>query len=262
VRFQTNIEGTDRHYGLSATLTISRAAAKLERAFQQAAFAGSRSVRRFSLLRHLRDGLLHPFRHLCRRDIFFVRRHRPGVSERISHPAVAVVPKHVGERGFDLCAGRNGLVEEGVHVLDVKEDAACVAAQRLRRPAAGAGHLVREHNPGIADLDFRVSDLSARTVHAHHLLRAERSFVKVEHLRGVVNCQIRRYRLAPVQPKTRCGNIRWMPVRFALGAKFLNSPQRTSAGRARARYRLPLQAAQRVRAHRFHVALVSAAFGP
>src|SRR5579871_636318 len=57
--------------------------------------------------------------------------------------------------------------------------------------AAGAGHFVGQHNDGITDPDFGMSDLSPRRLHAHDFLCTERTFVEVDRTRRIVGCQIR-----------------------------------------------------------------------
>jgi len=145
-----------------------------------------------SLLRH---ELLHALLHFGRRDIFFMSRDRPGMTERIFQTAEAISPKHIGRLGFGPGAGGDGLVKDRIHIVDVEEDAARGATQGLGRLAAAAWHFVGEHNFRIADFDFRVADLSVRTVHAHYFFRAECTLVEIESARGVTECEIGCYRV-------------------------------------------------------------------
>ena len=98
-------------------------------------------------------------------------------------------------RGVSTLSARpDRLLEERIHILDIEKDTTAGAAQRLRGPGGTAGHFVGEHDHGIADFDFRVTDLSIGSVHTHYFLRTECVLVKVEGPRGVVKSKIRRYR--------------------------------------------------------------------
>src|SRR3989441_1582602 len=128
-------------------------------------------------------------------QIFFVRRDRPFMPERIRQLSVAVPPKHVLHGCLRGRSGGNCPFEGGIHVFDIEKNAHRSPVQSLRRPRAHLWDLVGEHDDGIANLNLSVHDLAARAGHAEAFKGTEGALVKVKSACGVAHHQIGSHRV-------------------------------------------------------------------
>src|SRR4051812_24438948 len=101
------------------------------------------------------------------------------MAEWISEFPEPVAPEHIRRGHITRGAGVDRLLVRRVHICDIQEHAAGCAAKRFRRSSAATRHLVRQHQEGVADLEFRVTYLAGRSIHPHHLLRSESDFVEI-----------------------------------------------------------------------------------
>src|SRR5258708_37730868 len=112
------------------------------------------------------------------------------MAEWISEFPEPVAPEHIRRGHITRGAGVDRLLVRRVHIRDVQEHAAGRAAKRLWRSIAATRHLVREHQHGVADLEFRVAYLAGRAIHPHDLVGSEGVFVEVDCAGAVVHSQV------------------------------------------------------------------------
>ena len=170
--------------------------------------------------------LFHPFRlpllDLLARQIFLVRRDRPGISVRVGDVSAPIAPELVPHRshraGLRLCACRHGAVEERVGIGDVEPE-------RRRRATEGlwsfaVHHRVVDHDARIADAKFRMHDLAVRADSARAFFRAKRLLVPVDRLRGVVQSELRGDRVITLGDGTfrfsHCNLLRSLQTRIVV----------------------------------------------
>src|SRR5467141_4237734 len=102
----------------------------------------------------------HAFLHFLRRDVFLMRGHPPQMPEGIFELAGAIAVKLVcdGLAFFGACGQRS--FEKRVDVFDIEMDADGGPTERRRRLAAVLWEFIREHDQGIAQANFGMSEAS------------------------------------------------------------------------------------------------------
>src|SRR6185503_8673747 len=90
-------------------------------------------------------------------------------------------------------AGSNGLIDHSIHVAYIQQETDGRAAEALGTPVLHLRNLIGQHDAGIADLNFGVTDLAVGLTHAKDFLGSESLFVKFDGRRGAVDDQIRRH---------------------------------------------------------------------
>src|SRR5690348_11925417 len=112
---------------------------------------------------------------------------------RILELAGTVTVELIGNRPQLPGAGRRRLARDRIHVRYVKMDRDRGAADRLRPDGAHVGEFIGEHDHGVANLDFRMTDLAARRADAEFLLGAERLLVELDGVGRIGDTEIRRH---------------------------------------------------------------------
>src|SRR5258708_27358428 len=98
--------------------------------------------------------------HFLSRHIFFVSRDMPHVTERIFQSPGAITVELVLDRALFLAAGCDSLFEDRVAVFDIDHDAYRRAAEGLWTLIAHLGKFIGQHDRRIANLNFRMANLS------------------------------------------------------------------------------------------------------
>ncbi len=115
------------------------------------------------------------------------------MAERIANLAESVTPEHILGRHDALGPSGQGLFIGGVRVLDLKHERHRCAVEADRRMAPGIGHLLGQHDDGIADHDLGVHQALAvgagyaRTPHG-----AKRLFVEADRRCAMLDYDVRR----------------------------------------------------------------------
>src|SRR5216684_476271 len=112
------------------------------------------------------------------------------VPERVLYESGAVAIELILYRLQYLSPGCNGIVHNGVHIVDVKKDANRGTAARLRSQVSHVGELVGQHNRRISNLDFGVPDPAIGLRHAHKLGGSEGLFVKLDSISRTLYDQV------------------------------------------------------------------------
>jgi hypothetical protein len=116
------------------------------------------------------------------------------VAERIFDGAAAVAVELVGQGSADLTPRRHRALEAAVDVLQVDVEAERRPAQCLGGAGDSVGHLghlVGQHQAGIADLQLGVTQPPIGHVHPVDLLGAERLLVELDRCRAPLHDNVR-----------------------------------------------------------------------
>jgi hypothetical protein len=143
--------------------------------------------------------------HFLWRQVFLVRRNRPHIPGGVEERAAAIAPEligHLAHLAVRLGAGGEGAVEQRITILDVHPQRRGRSPERLRSLAAT--HHVVHHDVRIADLQVGVQDFPVGPDGARYFLSAERFFVPVDGLCGVIERQLRRDGVEPFRDGVLC----------------------------------------------------------
>src|ERR1019366_5048335 len=136
--------------------------------------------------------------HLVRSDVLNVLPKRPFVAEWILNLTVAVAPELVTQWHGNDRASLDRPVEQSVDIFRVKIDHYCSGAQSFGRGVAHAWKLVRQHHPGVSDLERGVHQLAIWSVVCPEDLGPERILVEGHCLCAVVYHQVRGDRMLTI----------------------------------------------------------------
>jgi len=118
--------------------------------------------------------------------------------ERVLQRAITVAIKLVLHWLDDLRPRGNGLGKQRIDILYIQVKTDGRAAQRLRITGWTFFAIVPEHDSGITNADFGVSDFSAWRVQPEHLDRTKSAHGKRECLGCTFDHQVRGYRMVSV----------------------------------------------------------------
>src|SRR6266550_2660099 len=117
------------------------------------------------------------------------------MSKRISYLPRAISIKLILHRPFQLCAGCHRLLDGRIYILDIEKNSDRRTTQRLRAAMSHLWMLIRHHDDGIADLDFRMAHLSTRIRHAHYFRCVEYFLIEINGSRCTVDDQVGGHRV-------------------------------------------------------------------
>src|ERR1041384_5614311 len=109
---------------------------------------------------------LHSLFHFFHRHIFLVRGYGPNMTEWISEGAGTIAVKLILHGALLFAAGSDRLFENSIDVVNIKHQTDGRAAPRRWAFIAHFRMLIREHDRRVANLEFRMPNLSTGHWHA------------------------------------------------------------------------------------------------
>ncbi len=115
------------------------------------------------------------------------------MARRVFDHAITIAPKLVSQRHDDLGPGAQGLLIQGIDILDIEMNRDGRGVERQWRHSTHLGEFVVEQNPRVADLKIGVQERLAIGRHAStKLLGTEGPFVELDHVHAPAHSEMRR----------------------------------------------------------------------